>query len=181
MGDQKQYSHWSAGFKEMQTEINRIANSVLQQRKIATSQIPTTAPVLSQSYGSIGNTMKYRLVNVNDPADVIETNDKQYADYLTGFGFSMQSGFDPNDLQLDLFNKPCCGGGTGNLPAQYKAGKWHDAGCDSLKAPEIPPDYYGQGSKEQDYRLKPSSGGCECGSMAVGSDRHAYYCPLYKK
>ena len=97
----------------------------------------------------------------------------------------LQSGFDPNDIQaqdaaLWGSGKPCCGGGIGNIAPTYGNGKWHDNNCDSLKAPYDPIAY--TLPAEKDHRPEASKKGlCTCGSAAVGSDRHSYWCDVEKK
>lgn len=189
MGDEKQYKSRYQDFEGLCSYYDRLwkanANRMLQPRSQQTSQVSSTAPVLSQSNG---RTRKFVKGNIE-----VFTTDDDYATTLvqagykeelikrTGYAPIAASGFDPNDLQAwGNYQKPCCGGGTGGLGASYKDGKWHDTGCDSLTPPATTPDYYGQ-SSEPDYRPKPSTGGCECGSTKVGSDRHSSWCALYKR
>ena len=181
MGSEEQYSGRHPGLEAMFKEKlkrDRFWDSLFQQRHPQTPQVSTTAPLLPQSNGSNGSRVReFTKGNIN-----VSTCDDDYATVLIKAGYKeVLSGFDPNDLQgWGTYQKPCCGGGVGQS-ALYRDGKWHDPNCDTLKPPQTLPDYYGQGSKEPDYRVKPSTGGCECGSSAVGSDKHAYYCPLYTK
>lgn len=96
------------------------------------------------------------------------------------YPFTVRAGFDPNDLQAQdnaLFGKPCCGGSTGQ-DAIYASGKWHSLDCDSLRPPANLPNH----QQEPDYRpVAPNKGRCTCGSAAVGSDRHSFWCDIEKK
>ena len=83
-------------------------------------------------------------------------------------------GFDPNDLQG---NKPCCGGGVG-VASTYRAGKWHDQNCDSLKPPQLPTGATSPPSGSDYTWISTKQRKCTCGSSAVGSDRHSDYCDI---
>lgn len=117
------------------------------------------------------------------------------------------SGIDPNDLQASCDHrkydvstdscaicgkdwnqilwtppnpaKPCCGGGLAGMPSTYGGGKWHDADCDSLKAPitaAVSPSI-----EFIDYRPKPSYR-CQCGAQATSNPNcHSTWCPEHKK
>lgn len=95
----------------------------------------------------------------------------------------VKAGYDPNDLQaqdITLWGgKPCCGGAIQN-GGTYSNGRWHDSDCDSLKAPKQTQAYL-PGYTAPAIPQPTNLGRCTCGSTSVGSDKHSYYCDLYRK
>jgi len=98
--------------------------------------------------------------------------------YITSGWTEVTSTYDPNDLF------PCCKGPQGIGPYFHVGGKLHEAACIEVSQqsfiPSVPPagSIYTHLPLENLIEQPKNLARCTCGSTAVGSDKHSYYCDI---